>query len=430
MKIKTKLKTVFAIALATFCVGSAQAKEIQLSVANWPDKEMRNSLQTIAIQAERYDRRQLEENDWRVKVEDDDYYVVVMVMVEMQPDGQFNYSEVSLDAAWDVARDGDVIMGMVKFNDVIEIPVPARRAHAVTWDASSANATVEVRAKIPEQDTRSNFESGTKFPVDTLINFTVMPNEGYGYVSTPEGWEANDVRDDVILCIEKAVAIQDGDVNVEIPVATKIVTPGSEENPWKIGAGADPNAVTAWTNGAEFVVQGEGTIANLSSAINGWDDFAGGLTAIKIADPTVTGAAADAFAGIGGSEPLLLTLPDGWQGELPDAGRNWYGAKVELMAMPLAVRNVKKTTHWPWDGKIDVTCDLTGAGKVQLGVALTTNGVTVCTATPANLTGVTEIALDAAGGETNGVKFTWNAKADCPADFNSTDTKVKVTAKK
>ena len=99
-------------------------------------------------------------------------------------------------------------------------------------------------------------------------------------------------------------------------------------------------------------------------------------------------------------------------------------------AVSLLVENVTTATHWPWDGKIDVTCDLTGSGKVQLSAALTTNGVTVCTATAANLTGATTINLDAAGGVTNGVKFVWDAKADCPAGFNSTDTKVKVTAEK
>lgn len=101
-----------------------------------------------------------------------------------------------------------------------------------------------------------------------------------------------------------------------------------------------------------------------------------------------------------------------------------------VLGPALAVANVKTATHWPWDGKIDVTCDLTGSGNVQLSAALTTNGVTVCTAKGENVTGATEIDLDQVGGVTNGVKFTWDAKADCPADFNSTDTKVKVAAKK
>ena len=101
-----------------------------------------------------------------------------------------------------------------------------------------------------------------------------------------------------------------------------------------------------------------------------------------------------------------------------------------VLGPALAVANVTTATHWPWDGKIDVTCDLTGAGKVQLSAALTTNGVTVCTAKAENITGETVIDLDQVGGVTNGVKFTWDAKADCPAGFNSKDTKVKVTAKK
>ena len=101
-----------------------------------------------------------------------------------------------------------------------------------------------------------------------------------------------------------------------------------------------------------------------------------------------------------------------------------------VLGPALAVANVTTATHWPWDGKIDVTCDLTGSGKVTLGAALTTNGVKVCTAKAENVTGATEIDLDQVGGVTNGVKFTWNAKADCPAGFNSKDTKVKVTAKK
>ena len=106
------------------------------------------------------------------------------------------------------------------------------------------------------------------------------------------------------------------------------------------------------------------------------------------------------------------------------------GEKEFVLGPALAVANVTTATHWPWDGKIDVTCDLTGSGNVRLSAALTTNGVKVCDATAANLTGATTINLDAAGGVTNGVKFTWNAKADCPAGFNSTDTKVKVTAEK
>ena len=144
----------------------------------------------------------------------------------------------------------------------------------------------------------------------------------------------------------------------------------------------------------------------------------------------------------GATVKVYFTLGEGYTWKVPPTENPmvladlWTDTVVPLEQLPtaaecaLTVKNVTTATHWPWDGKIDVTCDLTGAGKVQLGAALTTNGVTVCTATAENLTGVTEIDLDQVGGVTNGVKFTWNAKADCPADFNSADTKVKVTAEK
>ena len=97
----------------------------------------------------------------------------------------------------------------------------------------------------------------------------------------------------------------------------------------------------------------------------------------------------------------------------------------------LTVTNVKTATHWPWNGKIDITCDLTGEGMVQLAVALTTNGVKVCDATAANITGTTEVDLDAVGGVTNGVTFVWDAKADVnDAAFLSDQAKITVTATK
>lgn len=107
-----------------------------------------------------------------------------------------------------------------------------------------------------------------------------------------------------------------------------------------------------------------------------------------------------------------------------------YGHSVRAVKDPPSVKNVRTATHWPWDGKIDITCDLTGTGTVQLVAALVTNGVKVCDATAANLTGETTFDLDAVREVTNGVRLVWDAKADCPAGFNSKDTKVKVTAEK
>ena len=130
----------------------------------------------------------------------------------------------------------------------------------------------------------------------------------------------------------------------------------------------------------------------------------------------------DTAAGVSVTSQKIVT-PDGdWELQGYSVGRT-------LSARIHSVANVTTSTRWPWDGKIDVACDLTGEGKVQLEVALTTNGVTVCKATAAHLAGATEIDLGEAQGATNGVKLVWDAKADCPADFYSTDAKVKVTVK-
>ncbi len=210
------------------------------------------------------------------------------------------------------------------------------------------------------------------------------------------------------------------------------VAKGSADNPWVIGNDGEtpsPHEVEAWTNGTELVIGGKGTITDLSAIPT---DVKGGITAINVASNGVAGVASGAFQGVGDGE-IALTLPDNWQGELPDKSGNWYGATgVTLTAYPLAVRNIQTVTHWPWDGKIDITCDLTGTGVVQLAAALMTNGVTVCEAR--NLTGRTLIDLDDAGGATNGVTFVWNAKADFVAaglaDFNAENAVIKVTAEK
>ena len=193
---------------------------------------------------------------------------------------------------------------------------------------------------------------------------------------------------------------------------------GSEENPWVVGEG-----VEAYTNGTELVIQGKGTVEDLSAipAI-----VKGGITAITI-NAGVTGAAEDVFAGL---RDFALTLPDGWQGELPDEDGNWYGATgVELSGgLPLAVKNVRSLQRYPWNGLVDVTCDLTGAGTVTLGVTVLTNGVTFI-AKP-TIIGETTVDLDAVGGVTNGVKFIWNAANDLLAGFKAGGVKVKVTVEK
>ena len=124
-----------------------------------------------------------------------------------------------------------------------------------------------------------------------------------------------------------------------------------------------------------------------------------------------------------------LALKNGWQGELPDEYGNWYGATgVELAKWPLTVKNVTFLQRYPWNGLVDVTCDLTGAGEVKLSATALTNGVEFIEAK--TLIGETTIDLDAAGGVTNGVKFIWNAANDLPAGFKASGVQIKVTAEK
>ena len=202
------------------------------------------------------------------------------------------------------------------------------------------------------------------------------------------------------------------------------LTPGAEYSPWEVGGDdTDPTKVVgAWTNGTELVIEGSGTVTNLTAIPSA---VKSGLTAITI-KAGVTGAAPLVFAGV---KDFALTLPDGWQGELPDDKGNWYGATgVELTGgTPFAVKNVTSQQRYPWNGLVDITCGLTGSGTVTLSATVLTNGVVFIEAK--TLIGETTIDLDAVGGETNGVKFIWNAAADLPAGFKA-GVQVKVTLEK
>ena len=199
---------------------------------------------------------------------------------------------------------------------------------------------------------------------------------------------------------------------------------GSKALPWKIGGDikSPKKIVKAYTNGNELVIGGKGTIANLSAVRIG---VKGGIAAVAVTEATVTGAAKDAFSGF---DNVMLTLPENWQGELPEKDGNWYGAKVDRgsFKIPMAVKNVKSRQRYPWNGLVDIACDLTGAGEVTLRATVLTNGVKLCAAK--TIIGETTINLDAVGGVTNDVKFIWNAKDDLPAGFNQQNIQVKVTA--
>ena len=200
--------------------------------------------------------------------------------------------------------------------------------------------------------------------------------------------------------------------------ATGVRIKGSKDAPWTVGEG-----VTAYTNGTELVILGAGTVADLSEIPTGVKT---GIAAITVTEPTVTGAEDGVFAGFG---DFVLTLPDNWQGELPDADGNWYGATVDMTAFvyPMAVKNVKFQQRYPWNGLVDVACDLSGEGMVTLKVTALTNGVEFV-ANP-TLDGETTFDLGD-GGATNGVKFVWDAVKDLPAGFKAGGVKVKVTVEK
>ena len=95
---------------------------------------------------------------------------------------------------------------------------------------------------------------------------------------------------------------------------------------------------------------------------------------------------------------------------------------------PLAVKNVTSRQRYPWNGLVDIACDLTGTGLVKLNATVLTNGAELCEAQ--TFIGETTFDLDAAGGVTNGVRLLWNAAADLPAGFRTQDVQVKVTAEK
>ena len=196
---------------------------------------------------------------------------------------------------------------------------------------------------------------------------------------------------------------------------------GSEGNPWKVG-GTDGTGdlVEAWTNGTGVLtVQGAGSVTNLADVIADWAAVKGGITAINVTSNGVTGAMAQAFAGLGDPTPVALTLPDGWQGELPDGG-NWYGAKVELRdGYPLTVRNVRARQRWPWNGRVDVLCDMTGPAGAKDAIVTVKDGEKALT----NFTA--EVTIPEGG--VLATNFVWDAMtAGLAANFKSDDVTVEV----
>ena len=197
-----------------------------------------------------------------------------------------------------------------------------------------------------------------------------------------------------------------------VAVAEKIK--GCEDNPWWVGPGAE-----AYTNGTELVILGEGTVTPLAD-VPGLNTLLEEITEITIATNTVTGAAEGAFDGVGSEEtPVLITLPDGWQGELPDSDGVWYGVQGELTRMPISVKNVAFAQDWPWSGLVEIGFSLTGEeGEKNLAVTVYTNGTDVVSAS--------SLAVTIPEGGVLETNLVWDALAADLGEFVSDDVTITV----
>ena len=206
---------------------------------------------------------------------------------------------------------------------------------------------------------------------------------------------------------------------------------GCEDNPWVIGDNGEepPQLVEAWTNGTEeLVIVGTGTIKDIYGLSTGVKE---GIKVITISEPTVMGAKGDVFFHIGSEDDRVqLSLPDNWQGKVPDDEGTWYGAYVdtENFVWPKAVKNLTFRQRYPWNGLVDISCGLTGAGVLKISVTVLTNDVKFI----ANPTLEGETVFDLFnlwdGGEEVDVRLIWDAAKDLPAGFKAKNVKVKVTA--
>ncbi len=269
----------------------------------------------------------------------------------------------------------------------------------------------------------TTFEAGKTYLVrgtNTVAagcTLTVEPDVKFHYVGesesepTPAGVGFR-FEGEVSLELDRAHRIVDvGDGLVSIGEKIK----GGEDNPWEVG----PDAV-AYTNGTELVIGGEGVVTPLAD-VPGLNTLLEGLTEITISTDAVTGASEDAFAGVGSEEaPVLITLPDGWQGELPDEDGFWYGVQGELARMPTAVKNVVYAQDWPWSGLVEIGFALTGdEGEKNLVLTVCTNGTDVVFST--------DIATMIPEGGVLETNLVWDALAADLGEFVSDEVTVTVS---
>ncbi|MCQ2552317.1 MAG: S-layer homology domain-containing protein [Clostridia bacterium] len=142
--------------------------------------------------------------------------------------------------------------------------------------------------------------------------------------------------------------------------------PGTEDNPWNVGTSGHESEVNAYVTpnvSCDYLhITGAGIIGSLSAVPD-----KNRIGHIIVSDATITGAASNVFAGF---KNVSLTLPAGWPGDLPNEGGKWYGANgVTLKSYPNTVRNVTFQQRYPWNGKVDITTEIRGAGALDITVA-------------------------------------------------------------
>ena len=130
-------------------------------------------------------------------------------------------------------------------------------SYSVTWDASTANATVEATVDgLP-------INSGDKFEAETEIEFTVTPIENYEYATAPEDWELEGDG-----TITKTVTVGKEDVVVAIPAATE-------------KSGLKPGETMGIGEGSLTPEQAQAEADKITVALT-QDDLDAGLTADKV----------------------------------------------------------------------------------------------------------------------------------------------------
>ena len=194
-----------------------------------------------------------------------------------------------------------------------------------------------------------------------------------------------------------------------ISIKSRPAMPGTEDNPWNVGTSGHESEVKAFVKNQELHIKGSGTIGSLASIP---DKTA--LSGIVVEDPFVLDAVSNAFLGF---ESLSLTLPDGWQGDLPDEDGYWYGSgpNVILTAYPSSIKGLEFSQRYPWNNYADISVEVSGAGEhtISFSVLKKSGDSWIPIRTPA-ISGSTSVDLEF--GSTQKLDFVWNTSGALTAD--------------